>query len=339
MSLRPSSDDALLAYGVLDGAPGPVFVLDSDWVVRYLNHACATVLARDAETLVGQRLFDIVPELLGTPFQSHIERAMSGVPVDFQSYHAPSDRWISIAAHAVTDGVAIFASDITQHRRREEELAAANARLDAILNSYPDLVVAMDRELNFLAFNRAYADAFEQTFGTQIVVGQNVRDALVNHPDARAEAVARWERAALYGEEFVVHRELGADGADSHVYQVRYGSLRDASGTLIGAVSSMNDVTESVRDRFALTELTERLDAVIRYSPDRVVGVDLALRVVAMNEHAKSDFVQLWGIPVEVGDSLREKLSTLPPEQRDAAILMWERAIAGKGVSQFAVSV
>ena len=338
MSTRPSSDDALLAYGVLDGAPGPVFVLDSDWTVRYLNHACASVLARgDAAMLVGQRLFDIVPELRGTPFQSHIERAIAGVPVEFQTLHPASNRWVSIAAHPVPDGVAIFASDITENRRRESELATANARLDAILNSYPDLVVAMDRDLNFLAFNRAYADAFEQIFGKQILVGQNFRDVLVDHPDARAEAVARWERAAGHGEEFTVHREIGADGADRRVYQVRYGSLRDASGALIGAVASMNDVTESVRDRFALTELTARLDAVIRYSPDRVVGVDLALRVVAMNEHAKNDFAGLWGVPLEVGDSLREKLRALPPEQRDAAILMWEQAVAGKAVSQFAV--
>ena len=64
MSIRPSSDDALLAYSVLDGAPGPVFVLDRDWVVRYLNHASVSVLARgETASLVGQRLFDIVPEL------------------------------------------------------------------------------------------------------------------------------------------------------------------------------------------------------------------------------------------------------------------------------------
>ena len=338
MATPPSSADALLAYSVLDGAPGPVLVLDGDWVLRYLNHACIAELQRgDTVTLIGQRLFDIVPELRGTSFQSDIERAMTGVPVAFQTYHPASDRWISISAHPVPDGVAIFAADVSENRRREAELAAANARLDAILNSSPDLVVAMDRDLNFLAFNRAYSDAFAKIFGSTIHVGQNFRDALVNHPEAMAEAVSRWERAAMHGEEFTVHRELGADGAESGIYQVRYGSLRNAAGELIGAVSSMHDVTESVRDRSALTELTERLDAVIRYSPDRVVGVDLALHVVAMNEHAKADFAALWGTPLRVGDSLREKFRSLPPTQRDAAILMWEQAVAGTGVSQFAI--
>ena len=338
MATRPSSADALLAYSVLDAAPGPVLVLDGDWVVRYLNSACLTELDRgDSATIIGRRLFDIVPELRGTSFQSHIERAIAGVPVEFQTLHEPSARWISITAHPVSSGVAIFAADISIDRRREAELAAANARLDAILNSSPDLVVAMDQKLNFLAFNRGYADAFESIFGTRIHVGQNFRDALVDHPEAVAEAVGRWERAAIHGEEFTVHRELGADGAEARIFQVRHCSLRSASGELIGAVSSMNDVTESVRARSALTELTQRLDAVIRYSPDRVVGVDLALRVVAMNEHAKNDFAGLWGVALQVGDSLHEKLRSLPPAQRDAAILMWEQAVAGKAVSQFAV--
>ena len=336
MAIRSGSADARMAYSVLDGAPGPVLVLDADWVIQYANLACSALLERpDADAIIGQPLFEIVPELRGTSFQAHVERAIDGAPAQFELYHAGTDRWFSITAHPVADGAALFAADISEHRRREAELAAANTRLDSILNSSPDLVVAMDQQLNFLAFNRAYADAFERTFGNRVAVGQNFRDALAHQPEAMAEAVARWERA-VQGEEFTVHRDIRSDGGESRIYQVRYGTLRNASGDVIGAVSSMNDVTGSVRDQSALTALTERLDAVIRYSPDRVVGVDLALRVVAMNEHAKSDFSKLWGVPLEVGDSLREKLLALPPAQRDAAILMWEQAVAGKAVTQFA---
>ena len=338
MATRPSSVDALLAYSVLDCAPGPVFVLDVDWVLRYVNQACATTLGRgDADAMLGRRFFDVMPELRGTPFQSHIERALAGVAVDFQTYHESSDRWVAIAAHPMPEGVAVFATDVTADRRREAELEAAHARLDAIINSTPDLVLAVDRNLTFLAFNRAYAEAFFRTFGRTIRIGESFREALADHPEAMTEAIARWERAAVHGEEFTTHRELGADGKEHRIFQVRYGNLRDADGALIGAVSTMNDVTESIRDRSALTELTERLDAVIRYSPDRVVGVDLALRVVAMNEHARHDFTGLWGVAIEVGDSLRDKLSILPPAQRDGAIAMWEQAIAGKAVTQFAV--
>jgi len=91
------------------------------------------------------------------------------------------------------------------------------------------------------------------------------------------------------------------------------------------------------RDRSEMTELNERLDAIIRYSPDRVVGVDTALRIVAMNEHAQTDFAGLWGVPIHIGDSLRERMHSLPPAQRDAVLGMWERAIDGVATCQFAV--
>ena len=74
MATRPNSADALLGYSVLDCAPGPVFVLDADWDLRYLNQACIAILGRgDADALIGRRLFDIVPELLSTPFQAQVE--------------------------------------------------------------------------------------------------------------------------------------------------------------------------------------------------------------------------------------------------------------------------
>ncbi len=338
MATRPNPADAMLALSVLDGAPGPVVVLDRDWVVRYVNRTGGILLDRgDPATLVGRRVFDIAPELRHTTYQAHVEQSLAGVPVRFEAVHAPTARRFDIVVHPVPDGVALFATDVTAQYLREQQLANAHARLDAIINSAPDMVLAVDSNLDFLAFNRAYAAEFQRVFGRAIRPGENFRDALRDHPEALAEAVARWTRAAVHGEEFTVQRELGADGLPTRVYDIRYGSLRDASGTLIGAVSSMNDVTTRARDRSKLAELTQRLDAVIKYSPDRVVGVDSSLTIVAMNDHARTDFGTLWSVPIEVGDSLYERLAHMPAEQRNSAIRMWEDAVAGTAVSQFAV--
>ncbi len=338
MTAGPTPTDDQLALRVLDRAPGPVLAITADWTLRYVNQACVALLARGpAESLLGASLLDLYPEVRGTPFEANVRRALDGVPVAFEAYHPATDRWIAISAQPIPDGVAIFTSDVSVHHRREAQLSAANARLDAIINSSPDLVVAVDRDLTFLAFNRAYATQFEGIFGRRIEVGQNFRDVLADFPSAQEEIVPRWERAAVHGEEFVTQREIGPGTGEARIYEIRYSNLRDASGALLGAVASMADVTDRVRAGSALAELTERLDAVIRYSPDRVVGVDRNLRVVAMNEHAKADFGALWGTSIEVGDSLYAQLASLPPEQRSAAIGMWEAAVAGTAGNQFAV--
>ncbi len=337
MATGAGSADPLLAASVLDAAPGAVAVLDAAWTIRYANGACADAFSQpDATAMLGACLLDLVPALRDTEFHAKVSQAMAGEAVSFETFNSPLSLWIAVTAHRVAGGVAIFCADVSALRRRESELAALNARLDAIINSTPDIVVALDRNLAFLAFNRAYADTFERMFGHRVRVGENLREAFGAHSDARDEAISRWTRAAIDGEEFSVHREIGAVGQESRVFQVRYSNLRSGAGELLGAVATMQDVTQSVRDRSALTELSERLDAIIRYSPDRVVGVDVSLNVVAMNEHAKADFSALWGMPITVGDSLREQLKSLPAAQRDAALTMWERAVAGTATKQFA---
>ena len=334
MTAHSDPADALLAFTVLDGAPGPIVVISRDWTILYANRAGVATFGRgDPALLRGASVFSIRPAWQGSPFQAQIERAFDGVSVAFEMHDEASALWLAVAASPVPEGVVVFVSDVTAQHGRAEELAAANAQLNAIINSSPDMVLAVDRNLNFLAFNRAYAEEFRRVFGRAIHVGMNFRDALADFPEARREAIARWERAALHGEEFTVQRELGADGSPSRVYEIRHGTLRDESGALVGAVSSMNDITVSARDRSQLAALTERLDAVIRYSPDRVVGVDGALRVVAMNDHARADFAEMWGTTINVGDSLYEQLSVLPAEQRVAATAMWEEAVAGTAVS------
>jgi two-component system, cell cycle sensor histidine kinase and response regulator CckA len=338
MPMDSTPPDVHLPLSILDGSPDPIFVLDTGWVMRYANPACAGFLERGEPTgMIGHPIFEVVPELHGTVFREQIERAMAGARVTFELDHAVCRKWADVTASPCDDGVAVFVRDVSAHRRREAEFTASHARLAAIVNSAPDLVVAVDHTLTLLAFNKAYAAEFSRVFNRPIRVGDDFRTLLADHPVALAEVVERWERAAVAGEEYTVQRTLGADGGPTRVYEVRYSSLRDETGTLLGAVSSMTDVTERARDRSALAELTERLDAVIRYSPDRVVGVDRELRIVALNEHARHDFSHLWGVSIEVGDSLTEKLVTLPDEQRAATLAMWDAAVNGRAANQFAV--
>jgi len=331
--------DPVLVAAILDAAPAPVFVLDRAFRLLYANPALCRLLRQDGgSALRGRALLALVPALADTAFVPQVETAFAGQAVAFELHHARSQRWFAVTATPLDGGesVVVHAIEFTEHHRRASELTAAKARLDAIIDGSPGLVLAVDQDLRILAFNRAYADEVSQLYGRSIAVGMTMQDVLADHAEAQAEAIARWRRAAVDGEEFTLLRELAVPGGETRVYEIRYGNLRHADGTLSGAVSTMHDVTDRVRSRNALAELSARLDAVIRYSPDRVVAVDAALRVVAMNEHATADFVALWGVPLVVGDSLREKLAALPGAQRDRAIAMWERAVAGTAVNHLA---
>jgi len=328
---------AQLALSVLDAASRHVVVLDAGWIIRYSNRAALDAIAgATPASLIGIDFLDCYPALRGSDFQRHVESALAGVAVSFETHDRETDSWMAVTAQPIPEGVVISSTNVSMHKRREEALSAAVAQLDAIIDSSPDLVVAVDRTLTLLAFNRGYAAEFEMLYGRRIQLGETFIEVLEAFPEARDEAVARWQRAAVDGEEFTVQREIGPEGGETRIYEIRYSNLRDATGLLIGAVSALRDVTARVRDQSRLAELTDRLEAVIRYSPDRVVGVDRHLRIVAMNEHARADFLAVWGLRIEVGDSLYDRLSAAPEAQRTTALAMWEAAVAGAGGSQFA---
>ena len=312
MERVPNLADPAFAQSLLERAPTPVLVLDVAQRLGYTNAAGRALLGLD-DAAVGRspRVPDLAPAFASTAFQGLVEQARTSGASAAPELHV-GDRCFSATLARVAGDVVVYLTDITVPQQLAVDGARAVERTRAIINAAPQLVLALDTDLTVLALNRAYADEFARIFGGRIGVGDNLRTALAAHPEARAEAVRRWERA-VRGEEFTLHRELGADGQEPQIYEIRYGTLRDDAGRIFGAVSLMNDVTALIRDRSAMAELTERLDAVIRYSPDRVVGVDKDLRVVAMNEHAKADFASLWGVPIAVGDSLRERLQTLPP--------------------------
>ena len=338
MASRPDETSPLLMSEVLDSAPTPTVVLDRDLRLRYANQASLALLDREFMTdLIGVPITVIVPALTGTSALAVIERGVLGARSAF-SWEVPgTGQWFAVTVCAAPDGVAIHGTDISARMLLESSIEQAETRLHAIINAIPDPVLAVNRSLTVTAVNSAYAAEFTRIFGVGIHVGENLRDLLAAHPAEQAETVARWERAAVGGEEFSVRRFIGGQGQEQRVYEVRYGVIRDTMGALVGAVSRMSDVTLAVRDRSALTALTERLEAVIRYSPDRVIGVDKELFVLALNEHAQADFMAQWGLSIAVGDNLRERLQTVPANQRDVAITMWERAVRGDAQSQFGI--
>jgi signal transduction histidine kinase/ActR/RegA family two-component response regulator/HPt (histidine-containing phosphotransfer) domain-containing protein len=74
----------------------------------------------------------------------------------------PSGLWLEIKSIPVEGGGAVLMyRDITALKQREQELAAARAMHQLILDSMTDGVVLMDRDLNFLLGNRAAVKLFD----------------------------------------------------------------------------------------------------------------------------------------------------------------------------------
>jgi PAS domain S-box-containing protein len=155
----------------------------------------------------------------------------------------------------------------SQHRLREanEKLgqrfaeALAEKRILAdIVEGTDAFVQVADLKYRWLAINRSSANEFQRIYGMRPQVGQSMLDVLEHMPEHRKAVQAVWGRA-LAGEEFTEIGEFGDPGHDRRFYEMKYNSLRDENGELIGAYQFVYDVTDRIRDQQTLAEAQARM--------------------------------------------------------------------------------
>jgi PAS domain S-box-containing protein len=186
-------------------------------------------------------------------------------------------RWVAAKGKAIFDGarcarVIGTAIDITARKAAELQLRELNESLERRVSEalaerkvFVDIVEATDAfvqvaDLNyrFLAINEASAREFERIYGVRPKVGDSMLDLLQHRPQHQAAVTAVWSRA-LAGEEFTEIAEFGDPTRDRRSYEMKFNSLRDRAGNLVGAFQFVYDVTERLRDQARLAEAERQI--------------------------------------------------------------------------------
>jgi PAS domain S-box-containing protein len=127
-----SAAAAQRAVETLESMSDAFFTLDSEWRFTYLNPQTEAILERRREDLLGKNMWEEFPKGVGSGFYGEYQRAVrEQVPVRFEEHYEPLGRTLEIRAYPVTAGLAVYFTDVTDERRREERLRQAQ-RLEAI---------------------------------------------------------------------------------------------------------------------------------------------------------------------------------------------------------------
>lgn len=194
-------------------------------------------------------------DVIGGLFFGHAE------PARFSERHERLIVGIAAQASIAIDNARLYQAaqqaNETLERRVSEALADRKLLAD-IVETTDAFVQISDLNFNFLGINKASADEFERIFGVRPKVGDNMLELLKDKPEHRAAVEAVWSRA-LAGEEFTEIAEFGDSARDRRFYEMKYNSLRDEEGRLIGAYQFVYDVTDRLRDQQRLLAAEEAL--------------------------------------------------------------------------------
>ena len=121
---------------VADGYLG----LDEEFHITYLDEEAAVLLEDDRERLLGERLWDVLPEAVGSPLQDEFERALAAdTSVELETYYEPYGTWFDVRAFPVDGGLSVYFRDVTERKRLESAVERREADLAAVADAVAEM--------------------------------------------------------------------------------------------------------------------------------------------------------------------------------------------------------
>ncbi|MEP0886334.1 PAS domain S-box protein, partial [Trichocoleus sp. ST-U3] len=111
---------------ILESITDAFLTLDHQWHYTYLNRQAERLLQKTREELLGQRIWDVFPEIVGTIFfEKYHEAVDKQVSIEFEGFYSPWNSWYEIHAYPSKDGLSVYFTDITQRKQTQAELLNA----------------------------------------------------------------------------------------------------------------------------------------------------------------------------------------------------------------------
>jgi len=282
--------EALMA-NMLRQVPGGVARLDRDLRVLYVNEQQARWLHREPAQLQGQLLRDVLEPEVMQRMQPHFDKAFAGEAAVFENrIDGPGGtqcHHTTIAPESVTDqgvpAVVLFAYDLTELKRIEEELAHQKAHLARVVNAMPDMVFLKDAQGVYLSVN----PVFERFAGRpeRQIVGCSDFDLVAQ---LEAERFRNYDLRAMQAWQPLVYEETLTFAEDG--YQGQFETIKTPIRDLHGRVTGVLGVCRDITDRKRAEQEIERLaffDALTGL-PNRRLLLDRLQRSIAACQRTRN---------------------------------------------------
>ncbi|WP_055687935.1 PAS domain S-box protein [Loktanella sp. 5RATIMAR09] len=141
-SARRKADELSMRLAeTLESIGDAFFVIDHGWRYTYLNSKAEELMRRSRSELIGCHVMEAFPDLEGSNAEMEYALAFdTGRTVRFEQFFAPFNRTFRISAHPIPEGLAVYFSDITEERRRTEQLRL----LEGAVSKINDIVLITD---------------------------------------------------------------------------------------------------------------------------------------------------------------------------------------------------
>ncbi len=219
----------------------------TDFIHLQGNPAIIAETGFDLKNIVGKNASEIgSPEEIAEPIKMYANVVETGIPVSFQQYFPVYDRTLEVTAFCLHGDTFIMNFiDITEKRRAEEEFKESNALLSSVIESPQNVIIfALDKNFNYLSFNKAHVQEMKRVYGVDIEVGTNTLTHISREDDRKA--IEKNYKRVLNGERFTIVQEYGKEEARSW-YELIFNPIIDDADQVTGLTVFVTDITNRKR--------------------------------------------------------------------------------------------
>ncbi|GAC1369471.1 MAG: hypothetical protein NVS2B12_21770 [Ktedonobacteraceae bacterium] len=280
---------------ILEGMSDGFCVLDRGWRYIYLNQRIEEITGRKRATLIGKIHWEVFPDAINSIFYKKFHEAMEQqVPVTFEAFYAPSDKWYVIQVSPSPGGLAIFARNVTDQKRAEVQMLYQAQ----IAQSISDALVVTDMQYVIRSWNRAA----EELYGwkAEEVLGKNAADIVPGVYQTDSRSIFQHEittRGMWKGEVLQSHK----DGTARYIL-ASVSIVKDQDGNVLGMVAANRDISERKRREEENKRLLQQLqieraqlEAVLQQMPSGVIIAEaLSGKLILENKQVE----EIWRQPM-----------------------------------------
>ncbi|MDZ8054712.1 MAG: PAS domain S-box protein [Aulosira sp. ZfuVER01] len=260
---------------ILESITDAFVAFDRNWRYVYVNQAAAAILHQTPAELMGKHVWhDVFPELVGGFAYQEMHRAIAQqVPVSWEEFGEPVQRWLEVKAYPSAEGLAVYFRDITQRKQAEaekerllQELETERTRFEAVLRQLPTGVLIADAASGKLLLANEQAKKivgydYEQSLELEEYVpitpfAAFSCDGQIYAPNDYPLARSLFQGEVISNEEMDLHHSDG-----SHVFiNVNSAPILDRQNQIVAAVVVFEDVTERKQAEALLQQQAEALE-------------------------------------------------------------------------------
>ncbi len=248
-----------------------------DGVVTYANRAAAEILGVGSPAaLVGRNALDFIApphrDTIRARIRQLLKRGGKTPPIEIEVQRAEGTTVIVESMGArITDGghpaIQVVFRDISERKRLERELRAAEERYRTLFELSPDGIFVKDAQHRILFANRAAAELFG-VGSPEVLVG--MPSIAFFPPEDRVRAEERTRRL-LAGERSVPPTELRILRADGTLRYVEAAACRFEEKGEVRILVVQRDITERKLAEAARQEAEARYRTLVELSPDALL--------------------------------------------------------------------